>query len=278
MRRRTSWPACIRELRADRLVDGERPERHMIADAADSDPGGRVHLARRAAAGAVAAIDTVLLSTFEDGMLSDDVAEIEDTDQIGKLLNLDDPTGAVGHAVIVAADRDEAIVADAPLQLEHRIEAMPGHRLQFGLLCREGLGDDPLGSAVDAHVGDGIEPVDELSVEVVEAAKAAAKKEVLTDIAERPLDLPLRLGPIGSAGAGLKAIMMRQREQRAVVDDVALIVLAGHRGLHAVVEDLDRHAADRLEGLDMTAQQRLQVLVENVAREQEARVSEHQAE
>jgi hypothetical protein len=48
---------------------------------------------------------------------------------------------------------------------------------------------------------------------------------------------------------------------------VALVVLAGHRGLHAVVEDLDRHAADRLEGLDMTAQQRLQVLVEDVARE-----------
>src|SRR6202021_1428866 len=158
MRGRTSGPACIRELRADRLVDGERPERHMTADAADSDPGGRVHLARLSAAGAVAAIDTVLLSTFEDGMLSDDVAEIEDTDQIGKLLNLDDPTGAVGHAVIVAADRDEAIVADAPLQLEHRIEAMPGHRLQFGLLCREGLGDDPLGSAVAGAVGAGSGP------------------------------------------------------------------------------------------------------------------------
>jgi len=72
--------------------------------------------------------------------------------------------------------------------------------------------------------------------------------------------------------------MLRQREQRAVVGDVALIVLAGHRGLHAVVEDLDRHAANRLEGLNMTAQQRLQVLVENVAGEQEARVAQHQAE
>jgi hypothetical protein len=51
--------------------------------------------------------------------------------------------------------------------------------------------------------------------------------------------------------------MLRQREQRAIAGDVALIVLAGHRGLHAVVEDLDRHAADRVESLDMTAQQRL---------------------
>jgi hypothetical protein len=51
--------------------------------------------------------------------------------------------------------------------------------------------------------------------------------------------------------------MPRQREQRAVVGDVALVILTGHCGLHAVVEDLDRHAADRLEGLEMTAQQRL---------------------
>jgi hypothetical protein len=28
------------------------------------------------------------------------------------LLNLDDPAGTIGHAVIVAADRDEAVVTD----------------------------------------------------------------------------------------------------------------------------------------------------------------------
>ena len=176
----------------------------MIADAADGNPGHHVNLVLGGAAGAVAVIDAVLLSTFEDGMLGDDVAEIEDTDQIGKLLDLDDPAGAVGDTVIVAADRDEAIVADAPLQLEHGVEAMPGQRLQFGLLGRESLGNDPLGGAVDADIGDGAEPVDELSVEVVEAAKAAAEKEVLTDIAERPLDLPLRLCPIGRQARGWK--------------------------------------------------------------------------
>ena len=163
----------------------------MVADAANGDPSRHVHLALRAAAGAVAAIDAVLLSTFENGMLGDDVAEIEDTDQIGKLLDFDDPAGAVRHAVIVAADRDEAIVADAPFQLEHSVEAMLGQRLQFGLLGRECLGDDPLGGAVDADIGDGTEPVDELSVEVLKVAEATAEKEVLADIAERPLDLSL---------------------------------------------------------------------------------------
>jgi hypothetical protein len=160
----------------------------MVTDAADGDP--RVHLAPGAAVGAVAAIDTILLSTFKNGMLGDDVAEIEDADQIGKLLDLDDPAGAVRHAVIIAADRDKAIVADAPFQPEHCVEAMPGQRLQFGLLGRESRGDDPRGGSVNTDIGDGTEPVDELSVEVVEAAKAAAEKEVLADIAERPLDLP----------------------------------------------------------------------------------------
>ena len=93
-------------------------------------------------------------------MLGDDGAEIEDADQIGKLLDLDNPAGAIRHAVIVAADRDEAVVADAPLQLEHRIEAMLGQCLQLGLLGRERLGDDPLGGAMDADIGDGIEPID----------------------------------------------------------------------------------------------------------------------
>jgi len=244
-------------MRADRLVDGERSGRHMVADAADGNSGRRVHLALRAAAGSVAAINAVLLSTFEDGVLGDDGAEIEDTDQIGELLDLDDPAGAVRHTVIVAADRNEAIVADAPFQLEHGVEAMLGQRLQLGLLDGERLGDDPLGSPVNADIGNGIKPVDELSVEVLEISEAAAQKEVLADIAERPLDLPLRLRPIGPAGARLEAIMLRQREQRAVVGDVALIVLAGHRGLHAVVEDLDRHAANRIKGLDMATQQRL---------------------
>jgi hypothetical protein len=216
----------------------------MVADAADDDPAHPVFLAFRTAAGAVTAIDPVLLSAFENGMLGNDGAAVEDADQIGELLDLDNPAGAIGHAVIVAADRDKAVVADPPFELEHGVEAMLGQRLQLGLLGRECLGDDALGGAVDADVGNGIEPVDELGIEIVEVAEAAAEKEVLADIAEGPLDFPLGLCPVGPSGARLEAIMLRQGEQRAVVGDVALIVLAGDRGLHAVVEDLDRHAAD----------------------------------
>ena len=55
----------------------------MVTNAADGDPGRCARLALRAATGAVTAIDAVLLTTFENRMLGDDVAQIEDADQIG---------------------------------------------------------------------------------------------------------------------------------------------------------------------------------------------------
>jgi hypothetical protein len=183
----------------------------MVTDTANDDPARCGDLAFSAAAGAVPAIDAVLLSPLKDGVLGDDGAQIEDADQIGKLVDLNNSTGAVRNAVKVAADRDKAVVTDAPLQLEHRVKAMLRQRLQLELLGRERLGDDALGGAVNADIGDGVEPVDELSIEVVEVAEAAAEKEVLADIAERSLDFPLRLRPIGPAGARLKALMPRQR-------------------------------------------------------------------
>ena len=71
----------------------------MVANAADGDPSQRVHLALRAAAGSVAALDAVLLSTFENGM-RDDVCRDRGYGSDRELLDLDDPTGAVRHAVI----------------------------------------------------------------------------------------------------------------------------------------------------------------------------------
>ena len=59
---------------------------------------------------------------------------------------------------------------------------------------------------------------------------------------------------------------------------MAIAILAGDRRLHAVVEDLDRHAADGGEGQHVTAQQRLQVLMHDEAREDVPGMAEHQRE
>ena len=62
-------------------------------------------------------------------MLGDDAAEFEDADQVGQLLDFDHPPRAIRDAVEVAADGNEAIVADPPLEFEHGVEAVCGQRL-----------------------------------------------------------------------------------------------------------------------------------------------------
>ncbi len=57
-----------------------------------------------------------------------------------------------------------------------------------------------------------------------------------------------------------------------------IVALTQHRALHAIVEDLTRHAGEVLEGLHMQPQQRLQILVQAKAREQVAAVSQHHRE
>ena len=48
--------------------------------------------------------------------------------------------------------------------------------------------------------------------------------------------------------------MPRKVEKGAVVDDKTIRVFPDHRGLHAVVENIARCAADRLERSDVAAQ------------------------
>ena len=96
-----------------------------------------------------------------------------------------------GHAVEVAADRDHAVAGDAALEAQHGLERPGRERLQARPLLGEVLGDDAVRGGVGADVGDLVEPLAELLVEIVEVAEAAAEEEVLADVAERPLYLAL---------------------------------------------------------------------------------------
>lgn len=102
-----------------------------------------------------------------------------------------------------------------------------------------------------ARVGDCFQPMAELAVQVVEIAEDAAEEEVLADIPERTFDFALRFRAIWPASAGLEAVMARQIDKRAIVDDEPFGLLADDGGLHAIVEDLAGSAADRLEGGDV---------------------------
>ena len=73
--------------------------------------------------------------------------------------------------------------------------------------------------------------------------------------------------------------MAREVEQRAIVDDVtSLGIVADHRRPHAVVEDLLWHATECLEGGDMAAQHRRQILMQHEAAPHHPAVAEHQRE
>ena len=133
-----------------------------------------------------------LVAALEHGMAGDQLAGLEDLDLVGERMHLEDaPAGGVGHAVVVAADADHALVGDAPLEPENGAERHQRQRLELRLLLGEGLVDDPPGGRVHPRVGDRVEPVAQLGVQVVEVPERAGEEEVLADVAVRPLDLAL---------------------------------------------------------------------------------------
>ena len=206
-------------------------------------------------------IDAALVLALQHRMRGDQRAVLEDAHLAGMVLHVEDAlSGSVGHAVEIAADRDHALAADAPLDGQHGAVGDGGMRDQRRLLLGEVLVDDPAGGGVHPGIGDLRAPVVELGVEIVEVAEAARQPEVLPDVAVGPLDLALRLGPIGPAGARHGAVVVEQRDERGVVLDHAVGVLADHRRLHAVVEQLGRRAVHGGEGVDVAAQDGLQIL------------------
>lgn len=97
----------------------------------------------------------------------------------------------------------------------------------------------------------------------------------IMSIPEGPLHLALRLGPIGTAGLGQEAVMMREITERAVVDHLAVDILADYRRFHAIIEDLARHAAERFERRLMTGQHGLHRLAMGKAAPDQSGVAKH---
>ena len=224
-------------------------------------------------------VEVLLVAAFERNMGGDQRAVLEDANLVGEYVNIEDTaTCGVGDAVEIAADAHHALMGEPSFELQHRAIGSKWQWLQRRLFFGEGLVDDPLRGRVHTRIGDRVEPVTELDIEVVEIAERGAEEEVLTNVAERTLNLALGLRTIRPAGTRLEAIMPRKVEKGAVVDDKTIRVFPDHRRLHAVVENLARHTADRLERGDVAAQNRLQILVDDEPRPDQARIAEHHRE
>src|SRR6201991_4035441 len=211
-------------------------------------------------------------------MNSQQFAVLVDTDLVSQTVNVEcAPARTIGHAVVVAADGDQTFMAHASLEPDHAIEHAGGQRLQRGTFLAEVLRNNAMRGAVHTDIGYRVEPLAQLAIHVTKVLEPACEEEVLPDIAVRSLDLALGLGAICLAGTWCKTVMLCKRDQLRVVDDV-LLCLTEHSGLHPVVKNLSRHAAQVPERFHVTAQHRLQILVLDEAAPQVTAVHQHDRE
>ena len=141
---------------ADGLVEGQRSPGDMVSPAADHDAVGMAMThrpRRRSPADGWGRCDIVAGLPGPDALATRrPSSRMRIT--IRQLMHFDDTPGPIGNAVVIAADRDQPVMTDAPLELEQRIEAGRGQGLQFGPLGSEGFRDDPLGRAMQPDIGD----------------------------------------------------------------------------------------------------------------------------
>jgi hypothetical protein len=127
-------------------------------------------------------VDTRLVAAFQRRMDGDNCAVFEDTDLIGADADIEDaPAGRIRHAIEIAGNAYHALVRDAPFELENRSVGHERQRFEMWLFPGEGFVDDALRGRVDTGIGDRVEPMPELSVEIIEVAERTAEEEVLAN-------------------------------------------------------------------------------------------------
>ena len=107
------------ETLADGLIEGERASGDVLTDAADDD-GVCLSACACALAGAPcrwAGSIRYCRRPSRTGWVATSRPSSRMRIDVRQLMHLDDAPGAIGNAVVVAADRDEAVMADAPFEL-----------------------------------------------------------------------------------------------------------------------------------------------------------------
>jgi hypothetical protein len=171
-------------------------------------------------------VETPLVASLERHMPGNENAGLEDTDLIGKNMNVNDAAARrVRHAVEIAADAHHAFVRDPPFELEDRPIRGERQRLQGRLFFGEGLIDDALSGCVHARIGDRVEPMPQLAIEIIEIPEGVAEEEILANVTERPFHFAFRFRPVRPASARLEAIVPGEIGKRAIIDEAALSIL-----------------------------------------------------
>ena len=154
---------------------------------------------------AVALGDAPLATALEHGMDGQQLVALQDVDLPGQRVHLDDaPAGTIGHRVKIAAEGDHAVAGYPAIERKHGIEGSDRQRLEMRLFFGKVLKDNAAGGGMPAWIGDRIQPLPKLGIEVIKAAEGPAKEEVLAHVAEWPLHLPLVMARYGLQALGRK--------------------------------------------------------------------------
>lgn len=184
----------------------------------------------------------------------------------------------VGNRIAIAIEADVGLLAAADRAHQRRLEGMGRLGQQHALLLSEDLRDGLIAVLGMAPlVRDRVAPRDKLRLEIVDIAKGARRDEGVPQILDLPLDLPLLVGARRRAGAWGEVIVAGQlKEPRVEVNGRALPVQ--HRGLQIVVDEGAGTAAEGAEGLDVSAEEALERLVQREDGVDRARVAEDEHE
>jgi hypothetical protein len=136
----------------DRLIDGQRAVGDAFAYPTNDQVFSRLPRCPRQGSLPMGGIDLTLSASLQDRMRCNDPTLIQNANLVGQLVHLDDAPGSVRDAVIVAADRYQAVMTDATFQSEEFVEGHGRKRLQLCLFGRKSFSNNTLCRAVQAHI------------------------------------------------------------------------------------------------------------------------------
>ena len=122
-------------------------------------------------------------------------------------------------------------------------------------------------------VGDVVAPAEELGVDVVEVAEGACGEEGVAQVLDLALDLALVVSASRGAGAGREVIVAGELEQAGMKLHRGAAAVE-HGAAEIVVHEVAGDATERVEGVDVSAEEALERLVEGEERGERARVAE----
>ncbi len=123
-------------------------------------------------------MNPALFAALQNGMSCDQCAVLEDADLVSERMDLDHPASrSIRNAVGVAANADHALPRHPAFQLQNGSERGQRQWSQVRPLLCKGFIDDAKGGGMLSWIGDGVQPVPELGIQVIKITELSIGAE-----------------------------------------------------------------------------------------------------